>query len=75
MQDLLPIVDNNEVGQNCGNNRFVERFEVSSFPKEFFCKLFAMCQKGGKVLSGCNVENKLEGGYLNVDEAEFTLFC
>jgi hypothetical protein len=74
MWDLLPIVDDKEVGQKYGNNRFIEGFEVGSFPKEFFQKLFAMHQKGVKVLSGCNIGKKSEGGYLDFDEAELTLF-
>jgi hypothetical protein len=73
MRGLLPIVDNKEAGQKCGNNRFVKRFEVSSFLEEFFCKLFAMRQKEAKVLFGCNLEKKLEGGYLDFNKAEFTL--
>ncbi len=72
--DPLSVVDGKEVGEKCSNNRLLEDIEVVSFPEQFFRKILVMCQKGVKVLFECNVGKKSEGGYLDFDEAEFSLF-
>jgi hypothetical protein len=33
MRDLLSILDDEEVGEKCCNNRFLKGFEVVGFPK------------------------------------------
>ncbi len=74
--DLLSIVDDEEVGGKCCNSRLLEGFEVAGFPKSFFHKILilTMHQKGVKVVFGCNVRKESERGYLNLDEAEFSVF-
>ncbi len=73
---LSPIADFEEVGDKCGNNRFLEGFEVVGFPKQFFFKFLAMSLKDVKVSFGlrCDLGEKLEGGYLNFNKAEFFFF-
>jgi hypothetical protein len=43
VRDLLSVVDDKEVGEKCGDKRFLEGFEVIGFPKQFFRKILAMC--------------------------------
>jgi hypothetical protein len=46
VQDLLLVVDDTEIGEKCGNNRFLEGFEVVGFPKQSYHKILVMHQKG-----------------------------
>jgi hypothetical protein len=42
VQDLLPVVDDKEVGEMCGSDRFLKGFEVIGFPKQFFQEVLIM---------------------------------
>ncbi len=73
MWDLLPVVDNREVGQECGIAGLSNNFSSVVSTRGSSISLMPCARRGSQSFLGVYVGKKLEGGYLDFDKAEITL--